>query len=589
MNKDIVEGKRTVRQSTSAPKQEAFDDLALAQRHHRRQRRNRIHQHEKKTLRKQRSVSDLLTDLLLKDKENRPGSSSGSIMSSEDFRNRPDLWMAAFDNPMEFIQYCRKRLDHQREVLDRSVQNENYISRSLTQLLEKFEQQEKQVRDLFTVQNINEKLHHVLLEERTHCQHLIGDNDRLETERRMMSRKYQAALLLGKVEEKSVHHLLEKNPKAVPLADRMAEIGDELKKCDLKSKTTLDCADPVVLADRLERAEVLILALKRTHQEEVTGLKDTIDNYNLQFQSVHQSYDNIIQKQSDLLNGQKEMVEALTRENLELRSELIKKDDKFLEMQMNVVELNVAKKPSQTTHYKQDIEQAIDQSDSGEKLLQTRLAKAEINLIEKSNTLRDVTSKMLVLERKYSQLKEEMEVMTKSHKTCVKALKSRNEMLEKRWKNMDERRKFDNAGFRSEVKELRSVLKTLQSNVNLIIKKYGDVHLDKKGFAKPDAAVLDQILKKGGVDGSRYTSERLGPSVSSAHPITNQMALSIWCDYVGNRIDELDADLNPKLGALLKVKEDLEHDTYSESLDGEQSRESRKVRHVYRTSFDEYT
>lgn len=49
----------------------------------------------------------------------------------------------------------------------------------------------------------------------------------------MMSRKYQAALLLGKVNEKSVDHLLEKNPKAVSLADRMSSLGEEIKKCKM--------------------------------------------------------------------------------------------------------------------------------------------------------------------------------------------------------------------------------------------------------------------------------------------------------------------------------------------------------------------
>ncbi|ODN04139.1 Coiled-coil domain-containing protein 77 [Orchesella cincta] len=582
--------------STGGSKKEATDDLFLAQRHHRRERRNRVHLDEKNNLRKQRSVSDLLTDLLLNDKENRSGSSSGSIISSDDFRSRPDLWMAAFDNPMEFIQYCRKRLDHQREVLEKSVQNENYISRTLTQILEKFEKQEKEVRDLFTVQNLNEKLHHVLLEERTHCQHLIGENDRLECQRRMMSRKYQAALLLGKVDEKAVHHLLEKNPKAVPLADKMAELGDELKKCESKSNTSLDslgCMDPLVLSDRLVMAEEYIKALKRTHRDEVAGLTDTIDNFNSQFEGVHQSYEAIIQKQTDLLEGQKAMLESLTRENLDLRSELLKKEDKFLTIQMDELDKSHRKKPSRPSNSKQDIAQAFEQAEYVEKSLKARLAKAEIDLIEKSNILRDATSKMLVLERRCSHLQEEMDVMKKSHKTCITTLMNRNDMFERRCEKAEDRRKFDNEGYRAEIKELRSILKSLRCNVNLIIKKYGDVELEKKGFSKPDVKLLDEILKKGGGVSGRCSAGpvRLGPKVSSADPVTNQKALSIWSEYVGKRIDELEDDLDPKLQMLYKNKY-LNLESSGDSLDGldrDPRRSARRNSFYYRASSDENT
>jgi len=130
----------------------------------------------------------------------------------------------------------------------------------------------------------------------------------------------------------------------------------------------------------------------------------------------------------------------------------------------------------------------------------------------------------------------------------VISVKNRIDILEKRCEKTDGRRKIDNEGYRSELKELKTLLKNLQSNVNLIIRKYGDIELEKKGFSKPNPALLDEILKKGTAS-SGSSNERLGPAVSSAHPTTNQKALSIWTDYIGNRIAELDYELDPKLQA----------------------------------------
>lgn len=64
-----------------------------------------------------RSVSDMLSDLFLYGDEN--------CVEGFDLTEKPDLWRAAFDNPVEFIKYCRKRLDHEKELLERSRVLEN--------------------------------------------------------------------------------------------------------------------------------------------------------------------------------------------------------------------------------------------------------------------------------------------------------------------------------------------------------------------------------------------------------------------------------------------------------------------------------
>lgn len=48
-----------------------------------------------------------------------------------------------------------------------------------------------------------------------------------------MKRKFQAALLLGKVEETAVVHFLQKNPKAPQLTDEIIKVSQDLKKCEL--------------------------------------------------------------------------------------------------------------------------------------------------------------------------------------------------------------------------------------------------------------------------------------------------------------------------------------------------------------------
>ncbi|CAL8070520.1 unnamed protein product [Orchesella dallaii] len=325
--------------------------------------------------------------------------------------------------------------------------------------------------------------------------------------------------------------------------------------------------DGFLLAEKLERAERFIEVLKKSHEKEVTALKDTIENFNNQFEPIHDKYESIIKKQTALLESQKMMIETTTRENLELRSELLKKEDKFLSIQLEELDKNQRKKPSRSTHSKDEIVHAFEQAENVEKSLRTKLAKAEIELVEKSNMLRDATSKMGMLERKCSNLQREVDVMSKSHAKCVTSMKSRNELLENRCERMDERRKTDNAGYRSEVKELRSLLKNLQGNVNLIIKNYGDPELDKKGFEKPDDSLLDQILREGTGVIRHRSKERLGSAVSSANPITTQKALSIWTEYIEKRIDELEEDLDPKLQVLYRNKRNWVSST--ESLDSE--------------------
>lgn len=68
-------------------------------------------------LKKTTSVSDLLTELLLEDcdKEN-----LFDPLGLDDLRKKPDLWMAAFESPMDFIDYCKKRIDHERKLLEKS-------------------------------------------------------------------------------------------------------------------------------------------------------------------------------------------------------------------------------------------------------------------------------------------------------------------------------------------------------------------------------------------------------------------------------------------------------------------------------------
>ncbi|CAL8070509.1 unnamed protein product [Orchesella dallaii] len=229
----------------------------------------------------------------------------------------------------------------------------------------------------------------------------------------------------------------------------------------------MECGDVSLLAEKLERAERFIEELKKSHEKEITELKDTIDNFNNQFETIHEKYESIIKKQTALLESQKMIIETTTRENLELRSELRKKEDKFLSMQLEELDKNQRKKPSRSTHSKDEIVHAFEQAENAEKSSRTKLAKEEIELVQKSNMLRDATSKIRMLERKCSNLQREMDAMSKSHSKCITSMKSRNELLESRCERMDERCKVN----------------------------YGDPALEKKGFEKPDDSLLEKILR----------------------------------------------------------------------------------------------
>lgn len=69
------------------------------------------------SLNKEKTISDMITDLILDDRERE---NCLDLLTPDDIRKKPDLWMAAFDNPIEFVQYCRQRLDHERGLLEKS-------------------------------------------------------------------------------------------------------------------------------------------------------------------------------------------------------------------------------------------------------------------------------------------------------------------------------------------------------------------------------------------------------------------------------------------------------------------------------------
>lgn len=138
-----------------------------------------------------------------------------------------------------------------------------------------------------------------------------------------MSRKYQAALLLGKIDDKAVRHLLEKNPRAVPLTDKLSDLDRRIKKCvlfeiirrpsliliaylvyntvrcvytgDPKSKLC-DVADPYILAERVESLENYIDELKKQHREEVAVLKETINHNDLKCESIKSHYGDLLHR-----------------------------------------------------------------------------------------------------------------------------------------------------------------------------------------------------------------------------------------------------------------------------------------------------
>lgn len=74
-------------------------------------------QAKRKEEKREKTISDMITDLILDDRERE---NCLDLLTSDDIRKKPDLWMAAFDNPIDFVQYCRKRLDHEKGLLEKS-------------------------------------------------------------------------------------------------------------------------------------------------------------------------------------------------------------------------------------------------------------------------------------------------------------------------------------------------------------------------------------------------------------------------------------------------------------------------------------
>lgn len=106
------------------------------------------------------------------------------------------------------------------------------------------------------------------------------------------------------------------------------------------------------------------------------------------------------------------------RENFELKQELLKKDAKFLELQLDQINNNLRRRSSQNNTAapsKYDLHQILEEASAVEKDLKVRLAKTEIDLIERTNILLEAGARMTMLEDKCERLEAENVFLRKTH------------------------------------------------------------------------------------------------------------------------------------------------------------------------------
>lgn len=111
----------------------------------------------------------------------------------------------------------------------------------------------------------------------------------------------------------------------------------------------------------------------------------------------------------------KDLLATTLRENLELRQELLRKDAKFLQVQVDQINSNLRRRPSRHGHDGGDMSSLLEEAAVVEKDLKVRLAKAEIELIEKNNLSREANARMAVLEEKCEFLERENEFLRETH------------------------------------------------------------------------------------------------------------------------------------------------------------------------------
>jgi len=341
-----------------------------------------------------------------------------------------------------------------------------------------------------------------------------------------------------------VKHLLERNPKAVPLTDKMADLDEKIKQCDTKFKGAGECADPYVLAEKVERLESYINTLKKQHHEEVTILKDAIANYDTKYDSLKLHYRDALQRNSHAFDEVRDVLSVSIHENLDLREELLKRDDKFLLIQQDGLDrLNCKRhskprlmcgheqKSDELEEFAFDCEEKTDEKD--EQKLKVKLSKLEIEVEEKSNLLKDVLNKLMVLERTCSRLKEENSALKTSHQHSLNALRERNQMLQKRWEKTDERRKLDNNGFREDIRELRYLIKTLDKNVTKFSRLYGELQAESQSpqMREDDFEAIIETKK---------AADRYKAWLKKTDSKLIQKAMTSWSDFLENKLDALE-------------------------------------------------
>jgi len=255
----------------------------------------------------------------------------------------------------------------------------------------------------------------------------------LELENEDLRRKLVSALLLGKVEERSVVHFLERNPRAPELTEgiiatqvKLSELSKQKKKKNGTPPITTAITTPLVLQKKIEMLEDHLESLNAKHSLEILNFKEREKIGVEERKSLRAHYTKRLAAISQKLDETERLLEKAVEENVEMERVMVEGEKKWAEEEERLVTLLhehglddfssfQLETRSQSMKKGANSKKAIIMS---ERRLRQQLARTEVDLLTATNTIKEYELKFMRMEDQVEKLRDQL-TSTHSHYSVI--------------------------------------------------------------------------------------------------------------------------------------------------------------------------
>jgi hypothetical protein len=163
--------------------------------------------------------------------------------------------------------------------------------------------------------------------------------------------------------------------------------------------------------------------------------------------------------------------------------------------------------------------------------------------MEKDNLIEEYKFKVLRMEKQSFQLQEICDELKKMHRDDIRKLGERNRAIEKRCEELDSRRRLDNAGFREDIKGLKSLLNSLERKFKLCEKRCGGISVQAGSKTTAQRAVTAPGNFAGGpkkTETGEDQAGQTGQTESEVKEVLTWEALNCLLAIAGRKVCELE-------------------------------------------------